>query len=348
MMDYITNSGMSGVTQTSILRLQGRLSKDQGELSSGRVADVGVALGSRQGDSVSLRQTLDALDAFANSNAVVVTRLEATQSALASIASTGSGLSSTLIAAQSTGTSAAVLQQNARQALAGITEVLNSSTAGGYLFAGESSSTKPVRAFNTTPPSTAQQALATAFQSAFGVALGSANADAITPEQMQQFLDNQFAAEFSDANWKANWSAADDHTLQAQISVGQVVSSSVTANDPSFRKLAAAFGMLSGLGLEALNANTRRTLVDNATRTLQAGLVGISNMQSSVGLIQQTVTESRARTEREAELLTNRVSDLESVDPTKLSIEINNLKTQLETTFSLTAQLQNLNLVKYL
>jgi flagellar hook-associated protein 3 FlgL len=65
-------------------------------------------------------------------------------------------------------------------------------------------------------------------------------------------------------------------------------------------------------------------------------------------LAQKTVSDARDRTTRETSFLTSRVSDLESVDPSQLAIEINALRTQLETTYSLTAQLQNLNLVKYL
>jgi len=345
---YITTSNMGALTQISMLRLQDRLSKAQGELASGRLADVGISLGSQQGESVSLRQTLDELNAFTMSNAVVSTRLAATQSALTSIATTGSGFSSTLMTALSTGTSATVLQQSANQALAAVTDVLNTSTAGSYLFAGENTSAKPIQAFDQTPPSAAQQALVTAFQSAFGVAIGSAGANAITPNQMQQFLENQFAAEFNDTNWKANWSVADDQVMQSQVSSSQSVSTSVSANDQSFRDIASASSMLAGLGIEALNADTRQTLIGAAARKLQTGLTGVTGLQSSVGLTQQTVDESGARTTQESNFLSSRVSDLESVDPARLAIEINGLKTQLETTYSLTAQLQNLNLVKYL
>jgi len=344
----VTNSSMSSMTQLSVLKLQDRLSKAQGELASGRLADIGISLGFKQGESISLRQALDMLDAFANSNAVVSTRLDSAQSALASIAAAGSGFSGTLMAAQSTGLSASVLQQNASQALTAVTEVLNASTSGSYVFAGENSSVKPLQAFDQTPPSAAQLALEAAFQSAFGVAIGSPGASAITPTQMQQFLGNQFADQFGDSNWKANWSMADDQPMQAQISTDQVISTSVTANDQSLRKVMSALGMISGLGLEALNANTRQTVLGTAAGTLQTGLAGLTTVQSSLGLTQQTVSDANTRTTQEVNLLTSRVSDLESVDPAQLSIEINALKTQLETTYSLTAQLQNLNLVKYL
>lgn len=348
MTGYVANSGMSASTRISILRLQDRLSKAQGELASGRLADIGISLGGRQGQSVSLRQTLDELNGFSISNTVVSARLDATQSALTSIASSVSGISGTLLSAQSTGTGPTVLQQSARQALAAVTEVLNSSTAGSYLFAGENSSARPILAFDRAPPSAAQEALSTAFQSTFGVTIGSAGANAITPDQMSHFLDNQFGMEFDDANWKANWSAADDHTLQAQVSASEVVSSSVTANDRSFRHMASALAMIAGLGLEALNAGTRQVVLGTATKSLQGGLAELSTLQSSVGLAQQTVSESNARMARQSALLSTNVSDLESVDPAQLSIEINTLKTQLETTYSLTAQMQNLNLVKYL
>lgn len=348
MTNAISTSTMSALTQMSVVRLQARLSKAQGELASGRLADIGLTLGSQQGLSVSLRQTLDTLDAFSSSNVVVSARLGATQEALTSIAATSSGVASSLLTALSTGTSATVLQQIASQALSSVTGILNSSTGGAYLFGGENSSARPLQPFDQTPPPAARQALVAAFQSAFGVAAGSPGAATITPVQMQQFLDDQLAAQFNGANWKANWSAADDHALQSQVSASEVVASSVTANEPAFRNMASAFSMLAGLGIDTLNAETRKTVIATAERTLQAGAAGIAELQSSVGLAQKTVSDARDRTTRETSFLTSRVSDLESVDPSQLAIEINALRTQLETTYSLTAQLQNLNLVKYL
>jgi flagellar hook-associated protein 3 FlgL len=344
----ISTSTMSALTQMSVVRLQARLGTAQGELASGRMANIGLAIGAQLGLSVSLRQTLDTLSAFSSSNAVVSTRLDATQVALTSIAATGSGVASSLFTTLTTGTSASVLRQSASQALSGIADILNSSTGGDYLFSGENSSVKPLQSFDQTPPSSARQALADAFRSAFGVAAGSPGAATITPERMTHFLDNQFAVQFDDAHWKANWSAAGDHALQSQVSTNEIVASSVTANEPAVRNIASALSMLAGLGIDTLNAETRKTVIGAAERTLQTGMTGIAELQSSVGVTQNTVSDARDRMTRAASLLTSRVSDLESVDPAQLAIEINSLKTLLEATYSLTAQLQNLSLVKYL
>ena len=70
----------------------------------------------------------------------------------------------------------------------------------------------------------------------------------ITAAQMQTFLDTTFDAEFASPAWNANWSTASDQTMRSRISTTEIVDTSVSANEPAFRKLAMAYTMLSDLG----------------------------------------------------------------------------------------------------
>jgi len=47
-------------------------------------------------------------------------------------------------------------------------------------------------------------------------------------------------------------------------------------------------------------------------------------------------------------ILTTQISNLEDVNPYEASTQVTNLQTQIETAYSLTAQLQKLSLVNYL
>jgi flagellar hook-associated protein 3 FlgL len=106
--------------------------------------------------------------------------------------------------------------------------------------------------------------------------------------------------------------------------------------------------MVAGLGLGSLNASTQQAVIVAATQAMQAGLHGVTTVQAAVGMAQQNLSQADTTNSQQLSFLNSQVSDLESVDPTQLSVQINDLKTQLETTYSLTAQLQNLSLVKYL
>ena len=57
-----------------MLRAQSELTKAQKEVSTGRVADVGLALGARTGQSVSFERDLDRLKGIVDSNALVSAR----------------------------------------------------------------------------------------------------------------------------------------------------------------------------------------------------------------------------------------------------------------------------------
>jgi flagellar hook-associated protein 3 FlgL len=348
MIATVSSFGMAAQTQLQVNQLQKQLTTAQNELSSGRVTDAGVDLGGNEYQSVVLRQAIDQINSFTSSNAVVSTALDATQGALTSVAANGSAFSNALLSAQSSGGDPALLQQNALNSLSSFTGLMNTTSTEGYLFAGQNSSAPPLSAFDQTPPSAAQTALDAAFQSAFGVAIGSPGASAITPAQMQQFLGNQFAALFGDPAWASTWSSAEDQTASNRISGSQSVNSSVSANDPAFRQMASAMTMVAGLGLGSLNASTQQAVIAAATQAMQAGLQGVTSVKATVGMAQQNLSQANTTNSQQLSFLNSQVSDLESVDPTQLSVQINDLKTQLETTYSLTAQLQNLSLVKYL
>jgi len=348
MIPTVSSLTMGAQTQLLVNQIQKQLTVAQTELASGRVADAGIDLGANETQSFALRQAIDQINSFTSTNSIVSTELNATQGALTSVASNGSAFANALLTAQSTGGDPALLQQNAASSLATFTSLMNTESGGSFVFAGQNIGSQPLQDFNQTPPSAAQTALDTAFQSAFGVSVGSPTASAITPAQMQQFLGNQFAALFDDTAWKSDWSSADDQPNSAKISANQTITSSVSANDPSFRQMATAMTMVAGLGIGSLSESTRQTVIAAATQAMQSGLQGLTSVQASFGLAQQTVTNANATNSQQLSFLNTQVGDLESVDPTQLAVQISDWKTQLETSYSLTAQLQNLSLVKYL
>ena len=68
------------------------------------------------------------------------------------------------------------------------------------------------------PASPAKLAVAAAFQARFGFAQGDPAASSISAADMQDFLDNDFAALFDDPAWSTNWSTASDEPLSTRIS----------------------------------------------------------------------------------------------------------------------------------
>jgi flagellar hook-associated protein 3 FlgL len=165
---------------------------------------------------------------------------------------------------------------------------------------------------------------------------------------MQSFLDNEFSDLFSDANWAANWSAASDKPVTNRISRTEIAKTSVTANDPSFRKLSEAYAMISGLGFSNLNESTRQVVVQKAMQLAGDSTGELTQVQSFLGVTQKRITDTNDQIDLQVDFLNQSIDNLESVDPTEIATQISNLTTQLEAAYTLTNRLNNLSLMDYL
>ena len=85
----VSSAALSNAMRTSQMRMQVELVKAQKEMDTGRVADVGLALGSRTAQSVTFQRDLDRLNGIVDSNALVSARLTSTQNALGQITAAG-------------------------------------------------------------------------------------------------------------------------------------------------------------------------------------------------------------------------------------------------------------------
>jgi len=106
--------------------------------------------------------------------------------------------------------------------------------------------------------------------------------------------------------------------------------------------------MVANLGTSNLSGDALNTLISNATTLVQQGISGLTDLQTSVGLVQNDVTTANTQMSSQMNILTTQINGLESVDPYQASTQVTELQTQLETSYSLTSQLQKLSLVNYI
>jgi flagellar hook-associated protein 3 FlgL len=347
MLTSISTYSLTNDLRRSILELQSQLNKSQRELSLGRVTNLSEALGVNVALDYSLGVQHADLKAITETNNLVLSRLEATQVALTSIVENARTLRSALISSQNSG-SAAVLQNEAATALTTFISALNTAASGQFVFGGIHVDAAPISDYFASPASPAKQAVDLAFFAAFGAPQSSAGASAITTSQMQAFLSGPFASLFSSANWTANWSSASNQAVQSRISLSETILTSVSANDPALQKLAAAYTMVSDLGLSSLNASAYQTVVQTATQYIDDAIAGINRLRSTVGVMQSAVTNANQRLAVQGDALQGRLGDLEDVDPAEAATKVNALMTQIETAYRLTARISELTLAKYL
>jgi flagellar hook-associated protein 3 FlgL len=344
---FTSTSAMAQSTRLTVLKLQSLLSDAQKEVTTGRLADVGAALGGRTGQSVSLRQEQTRLQAMMDSNGSVATRLEATQSALQAIGQDAQSFLNQLAAAPN-GNIQSVLQGEAKSSLSTLIGTLNTQINGAYLFAGINADVKPIAEYDQTPPAANQQGVADAFSAAFGFSQSDPQVANISATDMQTFLDTSFADMFTDSGWKSTWSSASDQNVRSRISTSELIDTSANANDAAVRKLASAYTMVADLGTANLNVAAFQKVVDKATHLTAEALQGLTTVQANLGDAQQRVSDANSRMSIQSDIIKTHIGALEGVDPYEASSRLTELMTQIETAYSVTARIQKLTLLNYL
>jgi flagellar hook-associated protein 3 FlgL len=348
--NYISSLMLSSGLRYSITNNQSALSKATKEATDGRFADVGLALGTSTGRDVSLRADLNFADQLIDTNGLVAGRLDVTQNRITQLVTTSQDFLKNLIAARDADSGARIILPTAQANLQDIIGALNASYNGSYLFGGINTQNAPIA--NYAAGSTSKNALDADFAAAppagFGFPQSSANVANISPAAMQSFLDNQVDAEFASLAWNTNWSQATDQVMSSRISTTEVVDTSVSANQPGFRKLAEAYTMLSDLGNINLSKATFQVVVDKAIGLVTSAANDLAVLGGTVGSIQQRVTAATDKMTKQKDILNQQIVDLEKVDPTEASVRVSTLQTQIQTALALTAQMQKISLINYL
>jgi flagellar hook-associated protein 3 FlgL len=345
---FLPSALMSSTSKLSLMKLQAKLAEAQKEVASGRLADVGLSLGSQTGQTVSLRQQLTRLQTITDTNAVAKTRLDASQAALDGIAKNAQQFLDQLLAMRDSATGADTIPSLAKSGLAAFTDAVNSTVDGSYLFSGINADVKPLDDYFQSPASGAQNAVAGAFQSAFGMAPTDVGVAGISAADMQSFLDGPFAGLFDDAGWSTDWSSASEQNARSRISTSELVDTSTNANAPAFRKLAQAFVMVADLGTQSLDTDTCKTVIDQATKLVGEAIGGFTALQADLGSAQARVKSADERMSIQIDIITTHIGALESVDPTEASTKVTSLLNQIEAAYAMTARIQQLSLLNYL
>lgn len=347
MIDIVSTPSLTNVLRLSILDMQKQLSQTQVEVSTGRVADLGASLGGDAGQDYALGIRDADLQTITRTNGVVSGQLDATQTALTDIVKTAQTFLATLTTAQAGGSDATAIQAEAVANLGSLISNLNTTEGGAYIFGGINTQVAPMVDYFANPPATNKTAVDGAFLAAFGFSQTNAGVSSITASQMQTFLSGSFSNLFTPANFSANWSTASTQTAQSRISLTQTISTSISANDPALQKLTMAYTMVADLGTKDLSGPAYQAVVQAATQSIGQAIAGLGNLQASVGIMQQTVANANKTMSAQQSAIASQIGSLENVDPYQASTKLNNLMTQIETSFALTAKIQQLSLSKY-
>lgn len=346
--DAVSTLSSHDLMRTAMARNQARLAQTLEELSTGRHADIGRALGGRMAAVLDMRSVLGDLTGLSGTNAIVAARIENAQAALNGVRQLGAGFIDVAISVRQSGSEPTLLVADAKSRLGSILDMLSVTSNGAYIFSGLNSSEPPLDNYLAEPPGQARSAVIAAFTAHFGFAPDDPQVTTITPDQLNAYITGPFATLFGDPAWNQTFSNATHEVMRDRISHKDEIATSETVNEPGIRALFYALTLAIDCGIENMNADTRDVLSSLIVEASNKAVYGIVQQQSALGISQERLAQANERISLEKQTLEQRISGAEDIDPYEVSERLSLLMSRIEASYSVTARLQQLNLLNYL
>jgi len=338
----------SSISPISIRSVQDNLSKAQTEISTGRWNDVGYKLGAQTGLVLDVRAQIALIETFENTNSLVAGRADATQNVISSLTDEAQLMFDRSVASRSSQVSPEVVQSTARNGLRTIISSINTATQGVHIFGGINSDTAPLEDYFGSPSSASKNSVDAAFLAEFGFPQSDPAVASISSAAMENFIDNAFGDLFETPAWTANWSSATDETMKTKISFSDITQTTQTANESAIRKLAMAYTMVADLGLSDLNAGTYGAVMNKVVDITSQAIGELNVLSGKIGVTQQRIEIASDKLIVQKDSFERLVGSKENVDAYEVATRVSVLTNQLEASYTLTARLQQLSLVRFL
>jgi flagellar hook-associated protein 3 FlgL len=340
-----TQLSFASAARQSNARLQTDLLRAQKELATGRQFDSILILGANTRRNISWRNEIVSLEQQIDMGRLAIGKADITQDALAQIESIGNTFVSAMISARSANNGQQTARDAAVSAYAGIENALKSSFNGQFVFSGTNSNATPLKPYSG---GSAQLAVDTAFQAAFGLSPSDSGSQLITSSDLQNFVRNAFRQEFDTLNWQANWSNASGQPILARLQNNRMIDATVNANSAGIRSIIESVISVLHMAQGNLNKTAFETLATEAVTRTASGVQGVVSERTRLGLAQQDITSSAQRMRTKSDLLKAHVQQTEGVDNYEAATRVNQLMTQLETSYAVTSKIMRLSLVNFI
>jgi flagellar hook-associated protein 3 FlgL len=352
----VSSLGLSLQMRALVRNSQAQVAALANEVGTGTYNDVAATLGGRMAEAVSLRGSVDQIEAYQTSIASMQTRTKSMADALKSVDTAATKLLGELAAASSgdPASNIAGLPQSALSALTSIVGALNVSLEGRSLFAGADSDrpalqdpTRPAPGMAQSPIDVMKGLIAAnpptgpAGVQALVAAIGKAFASDPSVPAGQRFEGSFYRGTPAlDASGRPN------PRVSGRSGDGTQVDYGLQANDPAMRNILQGLTMIAAADLAAMPADARAAYITSAMQTLGTGLDGLRQGTARLGGQQADLDAAKSRNDSRLALLNERIVGLEQVDPYTANARLEVLKQQLAASLDLTKQLQGMTLAR--
>jgi flagellar hook-associated protein 3 FlgL len=344
-LSHISSQSIAAALRYSIAGLQKDMLTAQKEATTGHLADASLTLGAKNGRLVSLTKDAERLNSILDTNARVTGRLKFAQEVVGQISGLGQNLLTTLTSSVSGSVDPAITAAAARVSLEDLTGALNTSFDGDFIFAGVNTDAQPIAKYENSPTSAAVNA---AFQTYFGFAKTDPQAGSVTAAQMDSFITAQVEPLFMGANWTGSISSASDEGVRSRISLSETAETSTSANEAGFRKAMFGAALAAEFFEGALGAAAKSAVAQLSMKEVSESVGSLAVLQGQKGFTLQKIEEASNRLKLQSDYLSGMAEDLSAVDPFEASTRLNSLLTQIETSYAISARIQNLSFLKFM
>jgi flagellar hook-associated protein 3 FlgL len=333
--------------------LQSQLNTVTGEVSSGLQANPTAQLGTNAALLYQLSAQETQQTTLQTTIGTAENRLDTAQTVLSSMGTMTQTIANAALAAGAPGTDTdqaySALAQQATGAISTVLGQLNTSSAGGPIFSGDSG-TPPMQAADAPggPMAAIQSTLNTAVASAGGP---------LTQTNVATLLAG-FSSMFSDANAASsqNYTGAfyagstDGKPTTVLTGANQTLQYNASANQPAFRDLLQGLSMLSTLGAPSsqMDDSAKAALVTQASTLISNAQGELTSLQGNLGAVQGQMKSAITEQNAVASATQQQINGYEQTDTAADATTLSMLQTQIQASYQITSDISQLSLVHYM
>ncbi|MHB2263927.1 flagellar hook-associated family protein [Aliihoeflea sp. PC F10.4] len=343
-MTSVSTNAISQTLRLQVARAQAEMIKAQTEVVTLQVADRGLHAGIRTGQSVSLDRDIARLQNIKDTNALVSSRMSASQEAMGQMQDHAQTFMGTLTTSLGGALDPKVVQSQASAMLSTLAAAANTNVAGDFVFAGTNTDIKPLDDF-LAPDSTLRAALDDLFADFLG-GIGNPDPADLTAGQVADFLDA--LDDFMSGPGQGEWTQASDQSITSRIALNETAATSVTVGDMGLRELVTAAAAVLMMSEAGVGDDAMRVVSERAIGWTSVGMAQMTSSQAALGIVEGRVTQASERLSMQVDIFTNMQRDMIGVDEYEAGVRLTALMAQTDTALLLTTRIQQISLLKYL
>jgi flagellar hook-associated protein 3 FlgL len=340
MVATLSTLGQNNLLRNEFSSLQGQIQQLQTQIATGAKTQVFGDLGAQASPDISLRQQADVVNNFQNSISQLQVRTSLVDSSLGIINAAALGVQNSAFQTPSFPEQRADLVNAAKTAIDQITQRLQTTVDGRNLFGGTQTQGSVVTGSATLLPTV---------QAAVNTALTAVPPPANVPAAIQAAVAGVFAS-------AAAYYTGGPPYPATQIDQGLSINDSITAADPSFQTILTGLYTLAALPassgptatLPNINDSQFDAVASAAATQISGGLSQLQIVTESNGRNQKSLTDEKTAHDATLTILQTQIDNIENVNLADASTRLTQLRTQLDASFHITADLSNLSLVDLL